>query len=681
MGNVVSNLIIKLVDQVSGPASKAAASIKEVDKAAASVGKSAAGADKLAKSVKDISTAAKALNVDWSKGFSDELQKLGLGAKKIDEVKKSWKELVATIGSSKNLMASMPKLDQWEKDTLGHLRRVKKEVARDEHGRMREGNGRFAEGGGGMGGIIPMARGMIGPLAGAYGVYKAGKFVTHEQADYQREKYRGTISGMTPTEIAESVAKASQLSGKYQNIDQKEIMEHQRKLRGTLGDWHHAQDFVESIVQAQSILSSGPGGSDGATRDLDQITKGLEGAGYAANPDKFGRMLNAFVKGKNLFGETLTGEDFRTYLQRSKTSKFGLSEDYMANVVPTMLQHEGANQFGTAQATAFNSLVGQRQTAAAKEKLRKFGILDKKDKLIGQQDFVANPYEWAKKYLAPKMEKAGMSLDTEAGSAEREKAVDFLMKGFSNRNAGEFFASMLANRKVIEKDKPMLAKAQGLEAADKVTQNDPYQAWNAVVAQTKNLAQNIFEGSTAVTTALNGLAAGLNFLADFVKGDWFKKVAPEDKKAIEQRQIAGPEGFMGGTDTPEETAAILKRQRDEEAAAREKLRAQKPNDFTFGSMAKPAEAGAAGAESGSGFRSGLNSELQAAEEDVAASVGRMLNMLNFNATPSVSPKVNAPAGAPAGSAPGKQSARETSTKLGALIDNHTRGSFHDHEFG
>jgi hypothetical protein len=663
MGNVVSNLIIKLIDQVSGPAGKAASSLDKVEKSIQGMGKSAAGVDKVAKSVKDISAAAKGLNVGWSKGFTDEINKLGLSASKIDNVKRSWKELVASLGTGKAALAGMPKLDAWEKSTIASLRKVEQESKKGGPG-----------GSGASGGIIPMARGMLGPLAGAYGVYRGGKFIAHETADYQREKFRGSISGMTPAELAESSATAAKLSGKYKNIDQKEVMEHQRKLRGTLGDWHHAQEMVESVVQAQSILSSGPGGSEGATRDLDQITKALEGAGFASSPAKFQRMLNAFVKGKNLFGETLTGADFRTYLQRSKTSKFGLSEDYLSTVVPTMLQHEGATQFGTAQATAFNSLVGQRQTSEAKKRLQKFGLLDKKENLIDQSAFISNPYEWAMKHVAPRMEKAGMSLDTEAGSAEREKAVQFLMQGFSHRNTGEFLASLIANRKVIEKDKPMIQKAAGLDAAGTVTDNDPYQAWNAVAAQSKNLAQNIFENSTIVITALNGLAAALGTLADFAKGDWWNKVKPEDKAAYDARKAAG-EGFMGGPVNEADEAAIRERQRAAEQAEREKRRSENPNTFTFGQFGKPAEAGAAGTESGAGFREGLKSELDAAEGDVAASVGRMLNLLNFNATPSVTPKVNAPAGN------GKQSARDTSTKLGALIDDQTRGSFHDHEFG
>lgn len=659
MANVVSQLIIKLVEQVSGPAKAAEKSLKGVETAASNLGKSAGGTDKVAKSIKELSTAAKGLNVAWSEKFNAEISKLALSGDKLAKVKQEWKDLVSTIGR-KDLVASMPKLDAWEASTIASLRKVEREA--DKAKKKGAAAGVAGEGGIGTAGLLALGRRALGPLALGYSGYALGKHAIEANAEYQREKVRGSLAGMSDAEIAASTSQAGDLSSKYRSVGQQEIMEHIRKLRGTLGDLHHAQEMVESVVQAQAVLSSGPGGKAGAIRDLDQITKGLEGAGFASDPQKFGRMLDAFVKGKNLFGETLTGEDFRTYIQRSKSSKFGLSEEYLSAIVPTMLQHEGANQFGTAQATAFNALVGGRQTKASKAKLREFGLLDKKGDVVDKDLLISNPYDWAVKNLKSRMEAAGMKLDTAAGSEERTKAVDFLMKAFSARNTGEFFAALLANLKVIEKDRANLQNAKGRDAAGDVMSKDPFQAWEAVKAQSENLAQNMMQSGGILAKALNAVAAGIGGLA------W--QASPEGQK------VSNPTGsahFDGMTINPIEDQEAI---RKAEERARAKLDGT-PNSFNFSDMAKPAEAGAAGAESGSGFRQGLRNELKGAEEDVAASVGRMLNMLNFNASPSISPKVNAPGGTP-----GKQSSvSQTSRQLARRIEDRSIGNFADTEYG
>jgi hypothetical protein len=665
MSNVVSNLLIKLVADF-GAAKGAKAEVNDLKKSLANLSKSGAGTDKVAKSIKEIGAAAKGLDIGWSEKFSREINQLALGGDKLAKVKREWKELVSTI-KAKDLHASMPRLDAWEASTIASLRKVEKEVTKMRGGAHASG----VAGATGFGGVMAVGRHMLGPIASGYAAYHLGRETIAATAGYQRENYRGSLSGMSPDEIKASAGAASKLSQKYRSVGQREVMEHLRKLRGTLGDFHHAQEMIESVVQAQAVLSSGPGGKEGAIRDLDQITKGLEGAGFANDPGKFGRMLNAFVRAKNLFGETITGEDFRTYIQRSKSSKFGLSEDYLAGVVPTMIQHEGANQFGTAQATAFNALIGGRQTKAAKAKLKSFGLLGKDGEVIDKQLLISDPDKWAIKNLKPRMAAAGMKLDTEAGSSEREKAVDFLMKAFSARNTGEFFASLLANEKVINKDRANLKDAAGTDQAANVIKNDPYQAWRAVKAQSENLAQNMLQSGGVISKSLSAIADMLGAIATAGRGDHLKNAPPDERSAYKAFSPSS-EGFM---QMPLSDAD----RRKAEAAARSKLDGTR-NNFNFSDMAKPTEATAAGAQSGSGFRQGLKSELDQAEQDVADSMGRIKGMLNFNASPTITPKVNVPAGA--GNVPGNQSSiANTSRQLARRIDQRSIGNFTDTEYG
>ncbi len=537
MGSLTSQLIISLIDKVSGPAKGAAAALKGVaaaEKKLASAA-NAKGVDNLAKSMQRTAAAAKALGTGtaaWSSSFDAQLGKINLTEKQINRLRSAYERFQSTLkaGGVRKAGDFLPRLDQWERRTIGSLQRVSQAYA--VHHRR---TSRLAD-------IRHGAHHLIYPVASGYAVARGGEKVIEKTAELGREKVREDISGMSVPDRAASIAQARDLSHRYKSVGQVEVLSHLRQLRGTLGDLHHAREMVEDVVKAQVVLSSGPGGKEGAIRDLEQITKGLEGAGYASSSEKFRTMLTAFVKGKNLFGETLTGGDFRTYIQRSKSSKYGLGESYLAGVVPTMIQHEGANQFGTAQATAFSSLVGGRQTNKAKARLRKFGILDKNERLLDQQLFVSDPYAWTMKHLLPRMEKAGMHLDAESSPEEKEKAVDFLMKALSNRNAGEFFASLIANRKVIEKDRANLAGAKGPEAAQEVIANDPFQAWESLKAQTTNMVQNLLESSSLIQGGLSTIAQTIGNAAK-----WFSEQSPTTKKivagAIEGATVAGG-GFL-----------------------------------------------------------------------------------------------------------------------------------------
>lgn len=122
-----------------------------------------------------------------------------------------------------------------------------------------------------------------------------------------------------------------------------------------------------------------------------------------------------------------------------------------------------------------------------------------------------------------------------------------------------------------------------------------------------------------------------------------------------------------------------KKQQDSETSEKDKRSSDHTESgarINFGDMAPAGEAGAAGEASGSAFREKLNAELEAAKSDLARHVQEMLNLLNFNASPTITPRINAPAGG----VPGKSSAKDASIKLGRLVDDTLRGNFLDHEF-
>ncbi|RTL52128.1 MAG: hypothetical protein EKK40_08075 [Bradyrhizobiaceae bacterium] len=643
-----------------GAAGRAKGEVDALDKSLDNLGKTSGNTDRVARSIKDVADAAKGLaSAGWSKGFTADIDKLGLGADKIAKLKHEYQDLFATLRGQRASFA-LPKLDAWEKSTIASLKKVKQETA--------------ASGRSSLPGVFALGRRALGPLALGFTAFETIKSAIKASADNQRERFREELAGMTPGEVSESAKTAALLTQKYRNVGQQDIMTQMRKLRSTLGDFHHAREMIESIVQAQAVLSSGPGGKDGAVRDLDQITKGLEGAGLASDPAKFGRMLNAFVKGKNLFGETLTGEDFRTYIRNSNSSKYGLSEDYLAGVVPTMIQHEGASKFATSQMSAFNALIGDHMTQAARAQLRKMGIFSDTNELVDKKLFETDPDQWVAKNLKGRLASAGAKLGPDATDEERARTVDLLTKMFSNRQVAEFFASIAANLPIIEKDRANLKNAAGLDAAGRTTGKDTYQSWEAIKTQTANLAQNIIADGGKIAAAMNGVATAIGWAADMVKGDYKDRVDKDSKAMFDSRSFAGvPEGIAGGLPLTEAE------QRRAEEAERARLRdnANLPPANPWEAVTNAA-AGEVGSATGSSFRENLKSELDAAKADVSSAVQEMKGMLNFSASPTITPNISAPSGS---GVPGKQSSiADTSRRLARLIDHHDIGNFADRDF-
>jgi len=360
-----------------------------------------------------------------------------------------------------------------------------------------------------------VGRGVLAGAGAAYGAHQVGHYgreVIAKGGEYEREQARGYLAGLTPEEQKHANLRAMELQQQFPSIGRVQVLEHLRSLRGTFGDMHHAETALPDILKSQVVLGS-LRGNDRAAHDLDQVVKGLEGAGLAANPERFNTMLDSFLKASSLFGDTISGEGFREYIQNSKSSKYGLSESYLAGVVPTMMQHDGAGQFGTMQRMAFSALIGDRQTKKATAAQQQFGLRDGKGKLLDQEAFVSDPYQWAVDHIMPQLKKRNIDLQ----GMGREKGAIALTKLFSNANAGEFFASLLMNQSVVEKDRGNLKLAKGREAAGALRTLDPNTSLEGLSQAVSTFAQTI---STPIVKAapeyMNALTDGLNRLSGWM---------------------------------------------------------------------------------------------------------------------------------------------------------------------
>src|SRR5688500_3787905 len=164
MGSLTSQLIISLIDKVSGPAKGAAAARKGVanaEKALAASGSK--GVDRFATSLDKARRSAERLNsvnsrggFGWGDGFQRELNKLKLTSRELEQIGHDYAKLQSTISGSK-ASVGLAALDSWKSRAISNIhavRRAEEEQQQRQERRARgfHGGVRFATGALGLGG-------------------------------------------------------------------------------------------------------------------------------------------------------------------------------------------------------------------------------------------------------------------------------------------------------------------------------------------------------------------------------------------------------------------------------------------------------------------------------------------------------------------------------------------------
>ena len=723
MANHLSQLIIKLVDNVSGPAKQAAQALKGVEKTVDAIGKSK-GADNLAKSIKAVDAATKGINVNWSKTFADDIQRLGLKSKDVDKLKRSFDELVNSIGK-KNILNAMPRIDEWEKSTIASLKRVASEAQR-HMGRDAE-TGRFVGGGTGIAGLI----------AGSYAARRVGGAAVKSGAIGAREDARDYLAGLNASDTLALRGGAAMMSSRFMSIDKNIAHERLRDTAMSLGSVQKAIELGDVIGSGHTVLQSLKG-AQAAVDESRKFFRALDTLGKNVDNGEIKSLYDGYIKALGVEGADIDLGDVFKLAKMSKSGGASLSNRFLMSIAPSLMQDMGPDRVGTAIGSMVSQVIGGRATKESKVEQERYGLREG-DRFQHGNMMLFDPQEYTEKVLIPALKKNGVNIDDNAA------ATAAMSKLFSNQVVADLFNKLITQREQYERKSGQYSRAPGLAAAGSLAGRDPFVVLESIMAQMRNIGGAVFGklsgpasagmekiasiansiataaegagGAVGVLTAgLGGLtaavaaaAAGLKsvlpgvfgggasagaaaagVLGGVAAGGAAASVATNEivKSNKELRDAylsnpmlgADPNGLALGA-AIHDAPAIAKAMADALAEQTRKMRDGTPNDFSMSkdfNWPSDGPAKSAGENAGSGFRESLKSELQAAEQDVAASVGRMLNLLNFKAAPTVSPQINAPAG---GATPGKQSSlNNVSRQLAARVDDKMRGNFSDTDY-
>jgi len=363
----------------------------------------------------------------------------------------------------------------------------------------------------------------VAALATGVVAHKLGEKAVHAAAQGAHERTRIAASGMTPDELKEAEDKASELSAKYRQFSQTSILHSLRNIRSVVGTFEEASHVIEPLLRLRTVAEGAhPEKAAQIAEDFDALIKGMEIKGVTQNLPKFEHYMDGMAKALNVFGDTLRAVDYYEMFKYGRQATQNLSDRFMLMTAPTLAQELGGSSAGQALATFYQTLVGGRMKDVAAKELDKFGLLDP-SKIVrtktgavkgilpggvkGAALAASDPYAWVNDVFLPALKEKGV---TDPHEIQNEIAAIF-----RDRTAAQIVGIFATQQSRIQKDWALVEKAEGLTAAGRFMQTDPFMAYKGLIAQTENLLQAATApGIQPATDALNSLAGALNSLSE-----------------------------------------------------------------------------------------------------------------------------------------------------------------------
>jgi len=338
-------------------------------------------------------------------------------------------------------------------------------------------------------------------IAGVAGAAEAAAAAIHSAAGRIHEVQRMVSSGMTPEEIKATTEKAAALHTQMPSLGTTEMMDMIRNARGIVGSTEEAIHVADDTSRLKLITQAAHPGMD-ATEEMHKLLKGIEIEGGTQDPAKFHRMMNGIAKGLNAFGDTLRPYQYYEMFKYGRQATPGLSEEFMMSTAPSLAQSLGGSSYGKAIASFNAELIGGKMDHRAFRQLVDLGLIDKKDvdftktgeakgfkpggHVKGWRLAQENPYQWTKEYLQKAMDKHGIT--------SKADQLAMVPRVFSNTIGAQLVGEMLTQQPRIEKDRAMWRNAQGLEAADRLSKQDPTVVWQGLKNSLDSLGGSLFTG-------------------------------------------------------------------------------------------------------------------------------------------------------------------------------------------
>ena len=576
MAQLEARLVIGATDNTSTAFKSIRSQIASIDKSIATFNKLAAEAGKVGKStdgvIGSIAKSTAALN-EQKAAVTALSEKLAASAGSADEAASGQRALgEATEATTRVMIAQGAKaaeiagqIVRAQEKTVTGAKRAKGEAGLG----VRAGEG-AAVVGGSMGGIAGM-------LVGGE-VIHAGVESLKASADLEqlKVKVRGA-SGGNEAEQAFAEKLAAEVAAKYPVITQAKALDTYLELRNQAliegGKLDEAKARRNLMATSRAQVAAVATGVELTPEDAQSLVKVVEGTGQANDPQAVSKVLDLYIRGKQVFGSALTAEKMRDFVQNAKAAAISMSDQsFVENMV--RMTEGNSSRLGNEVAQTMQTLVGghmQKQTA---EWLVKRGLASGLTSMGGGHATVTDlkgsnilqvdGLEWANKVLLPFIKSKGalseknvearMKLfrDEAKRSGEpapneevlREKAEHSLIAAAISgagwrTTVADYFTHSIANERLVQRDVGGMGKAAGAEQAAALISQNPVAAFQELTNSFENLA------TTVVSPAVKAISPYMDELSNAM-ARLAATVADVQKNHPEAAPVLGAAAIGGG---------------------------------------------------------------------------------------------------------------------------------------
>lgn len=623
MATRIASLRLQLIDSVSGPAKSAAGSMKSLDAALARLGKAGVpGAKRLERQLESLQRKAGSILEfrEARRGLKDASTEMKVARTNVQRLEaalksasKPTKKMEADLRSARSTLkqttAAFIEQGRAVRSTEQTMRsygiggrqaisRAQKEIRSQIAQTIRSirtldrENRKLTPSLSVPGGRLPRAgssgrrgsgserhgSGVIG-LAATYGGEKTIDIARTAVAEGARiEAMRNRIRAVSNSES--EVAAASQIargaSGRYPLSQQSQSLSDYVELRSLAAssapgqpiDMQKMQRNVELMAKFRTAMAAS--GYDVSDDDAKALAQAIEGSGRAADPNAQEKMLDAYVRAKQVFGNAISATSIRDYVMNAKASNFSTSDPAFFYTTMARLAQGNPSRLGNEFSQTMSTLIGGRMTKQGAEWLANIGMISP-DQIrkggggkffiqggIREQDLLSTDQTaWAQQVLLPGLKNAGV-LDegrihgrmdllrkSSPGVDEttlEERAIhgliaDELSKSGFRSTVTDNLIHAIANEFLTSKDVEQMKGAMGLGAADTVSRN-PVAAFDEMVNSLSNF------GAVLTNPAMKDAAAIMHNIAGSIAefsaslSEWQKN----NPKAAEALGVAVPAG-------------------------------------------------------------------------------------------------------------------------------------------
>lgn len=464
-----------------------------------------------------IESAAKRLSsAPWGVGFQRQLDKIGLRASEIDDVRKSWGRLQSDI-ASRGLTKALEKSEvrAWQTATLSHFAQVRAGM-RETEAEAR----RFSKG---LQSALKPAYVMLGGYTGVYMAGVLGREAFTAASEGRRVQAEAKFAGLSDVERGKIDARANELSERFR-LQKSQIFEVMKEASLSMPSTDDALAVSEEMTRAFLVLSNmiGPEGAIGGLRAFNKAMDNIE----KVTPEEYRYGIENYMKAQQIIGRDMDPGAFAQAIKYARTGGKVFGDEFLFQWLPMIIAESGGSDAGTQLRAGFDQFIVGRASKQALKNQRDIGIRGEDNRLVGQDDFTKNPITWVYDHLLPALKAKGVDTENET---ELARVVGELT---NNRLSSDLIMRALLSfeqyRRLVAKRLP---NAAGLDAADQVQDLNPFAAYQGFKDSLKNLSDAVLP--------MEAISAGLNSFADVINS-FARRIRDADPTTL---GIAGAAGL------------------------------------------------------------------------------------------------------------------------------------------